>query len=349
MDLAAQLRALVAACRAAFREGTLREADFDAVLHALDLAAPAFLEPDAEIPHLVDISVKSLLATVPDALYRLARATVDPARLRAGDPGVLIRQVHADGLILHDGDTPADTYGACIEFQFLPRPKLIPLWGAKALLLSYYLDRKIVLVVVYLHKTSAEAATRLKRDLVLQAGPWRNRFEFEVICLWEHAHRIRSGELAVLAPLLILCEDCPPLEALQQEQELIRNAPVSEPVKAELLSLSYLLGLRYESEKVLNTVFPNDDIERIKNEGQIGRWILEATANARAQEIAVHTARSQRMLHTVLMGRFGQLPSEWVSRLERASADTCEAWVAEAARAGSFEEFAALVQGSTPA
>jgi hypothetical protein len=59
--------------------------------------------------------------------------------------------------------------------------------------------------------------------VTIQRGGGRNRFEFETVRLWEHAERIRGGDLQELAPLLVLCENEPTEATLREERELIRQ------------------------------------------------------------------------------------------------------------------------------
>src|SRR5438034_6644052 len=64
---------------------------------------------------------------------------------------------------------------------------------------------------------------------------------------WEHADRIRSGELPELAPLLILCDDQFSEATLREERELILTADVSQSVRSELLAVADRKSTRLNS------------------------------------------------------------------------------------------------------
>src|SRR5206468_11432274 len=126
-----------------------------------------------------------------------------------------------------------------------------------------------------------------------------NDHTFERILLWEHAERVRSGELVELAPLLVLCEDKPAREALEEERELIRAASVPREVRVELEAVAYLLGLRYLSEGIVRAVF-REELSMIKESPLISSWIEEARASGEVTGETRGEAQASRRARLVL-------------------------------------------------
>jgi hypothetical protein len=99
-----------------------------------------------------------------------------------------------------------------------------------------------VLTVVYLAKGDRAAFPAIHR---VEGGGLVNEYRFHTIHLWEHADRIRSGELRELAPLLVLCEHEPTAATLHTERELIMGLEAPPAVQAELLAVAVMVGTRY--------------------------------------------------------------------------------------------------------
>src|SRR5205085_10339459 len=99
-----------------------------------------------------------------------------------------------------------------------------------------------------------------------------NRHYFEAIRRWEHAERIRAGDLAGLAPLLVLCADTPRETTLLRERELILGLDVPRPVRADLLAVATMVGTRYFSRELLYELF-REEMEMLKEATFIDEWI----------------------------------------------------------------------------
>ncbi len=283
-------------------------------------------------PHaLIDRSVKALIRTVPDVLFRLAGVQVDPRDVRFEDVALNLPELRADHVLrVGEPDDPAG-WAIHLEYQLQPDPTAMPVWLLKTAALTRQLGVRVILVVVYLERGSY--ATFPTGYTVEEAG-LRNEHSFHTIRLWEHAERIRSGELPELAPLLPLCEDNPTQQTLREERQIILGLETTTEVRAELLAIALTVGLRYFSRDVLERLF-REELEMLKEASVIQEWIEQAVEEGEARGEA---RRGRAMLLRLLNERFGELPDNVVSRIELQDPDWCEEMAVRAIAAQSLEE-----------
>lgn len=110
-----------------------------------------------------------------------------------------------------------------LEYQIAPDRRREAGWLLKNAALNAQLGMPVVLTVVYLTRGRRR---RFPVIHTVSAGGLANRHTFHTLRLWEHAERIRSGELPELAPLLVLCEDNPDEDTLRTERKLILSSDV---------------------------------------------------------------------------------------------------------------------------
>jgi predicted transposase YdaD len=191
-----------------------------------------------------------------------------------------------------------------------------------------------VLTVVYLAKGDRAAFPAIHR---VEGGGLVNEYRFHTIHLWEHADRIRSGELRELAPLLVLCEAKPTERTLREERALILGVDAAQAVRAELFAVAAMVGTRYFPRLLLERLF-REEMQMLKEVSFIEEWILEGEARA---------ARS--FLLRQLRKRFGELPPEVVARVESADRSRCEEMVERLLDATSLDELGLAGGGGTNA
>ena len=105
----------------------------------------------------------------------------------------------------------------------------------------------VITVLVYLQRGRYATFPEGFED---ELGGLSNGFRFARVLLWEHADRIRSGELKELAPFLPLFEEDPAPEILQEVNEVLDT--VADPVKRlELKSLSAVIAARIFAEELI--------------------------------------------------------------------------------------------------
>ena len=208
------------------------------------------MDHPAEQTNAIDISVKALFRECPSAALRLAGLNVSKEDIRVEDPNLNLPELRADHVFIIPAaaldvglTVPADEpeIGVYLEYQLEPDPALLKSWFAKCGGLTRQIGIPIVLMVIYLHR--GDRATFPDRYSV-SVGALRTEFSFTAVRLWEYADRIRSGELAELAPLLILCDETPSQQTVALEVELIRNAGLPRDVQTDLLGLALRIASR---------------------------------------------------------------------------------------------------------
>jgi hypothetical protein len=139
--------------------------------------------------------------------------------------------------------------------------------------------------------------------------------------LWEHAHRIRSGELPELAPLLVLCDETPTVATIREEVALIHASQLPSGTQAELLGLALLVATRRFTRELLLPIFEEDwtmiegleildDLNRAT--GKIDKWLAEGNAKGEIRGV-----RSTLLL--LGRKRFGEPSSDVIQALEAIS------------------------------
>jgi predicted transposase YdaD len=298
--------------------------------------------PEAVSP--VDASIKALLREMPGALLRLVGLDERQA-VRHEDTSINVPEQRADHVFLVGADDPVEppTPALYLEYQLQPDSRVLPEWFAKAGALGRQLGRKVVLLVIYLERGGRTVfPDRYESEL----GPLGNEYRFATVRLWEHAERIRSGELWELAPLLVLCEDNPTEETVREELDLIRTADVPPEVRGDLLAYALRIAIRDFPRRVLETLF-REDTKMLAEGTIIDDWIAEAEARAEARgeaqgraegEARGRAEEAREALRVVLEARFGPLPPGWQSRIADADPDWCRGVIARAAQAATLAE-----------
>jgi predicted transposase YdaD len=303
------------------------------------------MRPDA--PNPFDRSLKVLIRRALPTLLRLAGVEVDPAQVRPDDTAITLPEHHADHVFrIGDEDDPT-RWALHLEYQLQPDPRVLPDWFYKNAALNKLLPIPVVLMAVYL--TRGDRAT-FPDGYTIQGGSLRNQYLFEVIRLWEHAERIRSGELPELAPLLVLCEDRPTEATLRQERQLILSLDVARPVRADLLAVAVTVGTRDFARELLEAIF-QEEMVMLKEASFITDWIEEGEARGEARGKAEGEALGQlqearRFLLRQLAVRFGELPAPVIARVEQADTAECEEWGVRLLQAATLEEMGLLKNGT---
>jgi hypothetical protein len=164
----------------------------------------------------------------------------------------------------------------------------------------------------------------------VSGGGITNEHRFQRVLLWEHADRIRSGELAELAPLLVLCEDTPTEATLRDERRLILGLDVPAPVRADLLAVAVTVGARYFARELLLNLF-REELQMLKEASIVEERVQEGMEQGRLQE-------ARQTLLDLLRQRFGDIPSAVAAVIEQADLEQCRNWVRRVGGAASLAE-----------
>jgi predicted transposase YdaD len=263
---------------------------------------------------------------VPQAFVRLLG--IEPDReVRSCDVSVNVPEHRADQVLLIAGEGDADRWALHIEFQLQPDERVLPGWFLKNAALTVQLGLPVILAAVYLTQGRRRRFPSMYRA---SAGPLANEFRFHAVRLWEHGDRIRSGELAELAPLLVLCEDRPTEETLREERALIRAVQATPSVRADLLSVALTVGARFFARELLLQVF-REELPMFKEAWFVQDWIKEGELSGRA-------AAARESLLRLLQARFGELPPSVVAQVEQADPEWCQDVMVRLLTTDSLEE-----------
>jgi hypothetical protein len=163
---------------------------------------------------------------------------------------------------------------------------------------------------------------------------------FSTLRLWDHRDRIVSGELAELAPLLVLCEQSPTEQTLHQESQLIHGSGLPREVKAALSGIAILVASRRFARTILEAIF-REDLEMVEpmenlrdlflEVGALEKWVEDTGIAARIRNEAEVRSEARgkaevarEMVLHYLTARFGQLPDDLVAQISSADAEWCQ-------------------------
>lgn len=298
--------------------------------------------------HAIDVSVKALFRECPAALLRLAGLDVPASSIRVEDPNVNLPELRADHVFIlplstdnQMGSAYSDAHEIAVylEYQLQPDPRLLISWFAKCGGLTRQLGVPVVLLVIYLQR--GDRATFPDQHQV-SLGSLSTTFNFTAIRLWEYADRIRSGELAELAPLLILCEEHPTEQVVRLEVELIRKASLPRETQADLLGFALRIASRHISRAALMELF-REDLSMISEAGIIEEWIADGEARGEARGMAQGKAEAARsLLFRLGEKRFGEPDAVVRARIEAIEAvETLERLVVRVLDVETWEQLLA--------
>ncbi len=291
--------------------------------------------PEGGTAQPIDESMKALLRSHPGALFRLARHPIDPARVRMEDTAINIPEMRADQVYIVSGSDGNDVGAIYIEYQLQPRLDRLATWFTKAGTLHQQLGLPVALVVVYLEQ--GDRVTFPDHYSVEVAG-FSTRYEFTALRLWEHADRIRSGELWELAPLLVLCENNPNEVTLREEVAIITRSTPDASEQAELFAIALRVAGRKFARGLVEAIF-REELPMAQGATIIDDWIAEGEARGEARGRMVgREEEARRLLREALRLRFGAVPETLDARIEAADVDACEALFRKAVLATTLDE-----------
>ncbi len=264
---------------------------------------------ETPLPHkALDIDLKAFFKVHKDLPFRLLGRQVNPAHIRAEDTSVVVRELQADRLFVHE--PPGGPAEALMPEFFMDPPKLPQLLDCliKPLQAMRNLQIKVIAVLIYLRKG---AYATFPDGLTVEGFEGlQNHYQVERVLLWEHEAEIRTGALRALAPLLLLWEDNPEETGLALVREGIRTidaAGFTDEQRRESLALLYVIGFRTFAASALRVNFGDKMID-VKQTETIKEWLDEARDEARVEalEEGLEKGREEGLVLGRIEGRVGK-------------------------------------------
>ncbi len=236
-----------------------------------------------------------------------------------------------------------------IEFQVTHRADVPQRLFVYSALLTKQMDTPVITIVIYLTprgKSLPESYDVAVDDLVL------NRFEYQVVRLWEYREEIEAGRWPELAPLLAMLTPEPDARVLARERELILKES-DRRKRADLLACAVTIGTRYFDREFLWRFF-REEVEMMKEATFIDDWLQEklnegltrGRLEGLQEGLQVGYRDGQRdtsrsILRRVLHMRFGEvmLPLDVEEKLNLLPPSQLEALIYEAMTASDEESF----------
>lgn len=291
------------------------------------------------LPSAIDRSLKALVRRVPTAFLRLAGVEVAPEDVRAEDVTINLPEFRADQVLILRRDGSRRREAVHFEFQLRPKAEVLPDWFFKNAALTRQLGLPVALLAIYLERSRYRTFPSAYRA---DAGRLSTGFTFDTLRLWEHKDRIRGGELAELAPLLVLCDNNPVEETLQEERRLILGLNVPRRTQSDLLAVAVTVGARFFAHEIVLQHF-REELQMLKESSIVEQWVAEAEEAASVKALAQgrvegRVEQAREILLQLLRARFGDLPTSVVDRVNRESADWCREVTLRLLTAKSLEE-----------
>lgn len=184
---------------------------------------------------------------------------------------------------------------------------------------------KMPVATVVIYSERRQIKSRPDPQYVVKVGEQIvNHFTYRDIWLVDYADKIRSGELAPLAPFLVEFVARPTLETVRLAKALA-HSEADEERRGLLLSLVVLLAARYFDRKTLRRLFQQEE-KMLRTNTFIDEWIEEAERKGQqeGQEKGRQEGRQEgeyTLLLRLLQHRFAAVPEIMAALLKTLSAD----------------------------
>ena len=180
----------------------------------------------------------------------LAGLVLPPQNLHFEDTDFITHEYRADHVLILENPR----LSIYLEYQLAPKHEVLARWFEKCAALTTQLGMPVILIVIYLERGDyATFPDRIEASL----GSVNNLFQFKTVKLWEHADRLRSGELIELVPFLFLCDNESKEETVLEEIDLIYRSDVPRGVQSELFQAVF---------RIAGSRMPKETIDRLYRE-----------------------------------------------------------------------------------
>ncbi len=215
-----------------------------------------------------------------------------------------------------------------------------------------FFNAPVITVLVYLQRGEYATFPESYKD---ELGGLCNDHCFARVLLWEHADRIRGGELKELAPFLPLFEKDPGPEVLQQMNSIIETVPDLEQ-RLELKSLGAIIAARSFSEELIKQ-YLTLELYMIRETTVFSEWLDQAEAKGRVEGYAEGEIKGELKgelkgrhltLQKLLERKFGPLAADVTLSLQKLRSEELEALTMAILDLKSFDDLRVWLQKFKP-
>jgi predicted transposase YdaD len=289
--------------------------------------------------HEIDQAVKHIARSHPHCFMSLFFGHERNVKLQGvEDAQIQIPEHRADKVWrIHDGNTEGYLM---LEAILQPARRDFRKLNLKNAAVQAFFDAPVITVLVYLQRGEYATFPESYED---ELGGLRNGHRFARVLLWEHADRIRSGELKELAPFLPLFEKDPGPEVLEQMNSVI-EAVADPEERLELKTLGAIIASRKFAENLVKQVL-NLESPMIRETTIFSEWLDQAEAKGRIEGYAEGENKGRHLtLQKLLERKFGPLTTELSLSLQKLRSEELEALTTAIFDLQSLDEFRAWLQ-----
>ncbi len=297
--------------------------------------------------HEIDQAIKHIAKSHPDCFMSLFFGPERAVKLQGvEDAQIQIPEHRADKVWrIHDGNKEGFLM---LEAILQPARRDFRKLNLKNAAAQVFFNAPVITVLVYLQRGEYATFPESYED---ELGGLRNDHRFARVLLWEHADRIRSGELKELAPFLTLLEKDPGPEVLQQMNSIIETVADPEQ-RLELKSLGAIIAARIFAEELIKQ-FLNLESPMIRETTLFSEWLDKERAQGRVEgyaegEIKGEIKGRHLTLQKQLERKFGPLTVDLTTSLQKLRSEQLEALTLAIFDLQSLDEFRAWLQNFQP-
>jgi predicted transposase YdaD len=174
-----------------------------------------------------------------------------------------------------------------------------------------------------------------------------NQFKLQKILLWEHLHRILSGERKELAPLLVLLYEQPDPGLMDVQKNLLSQ--IADPkLQADLLATAIIVDIRTFGRELVLTKF-GKEVNMLKDTSLVQSWIAEGRQEGWQEGQKEGQKEGQRqgklvVLQSILIQKFGVLVPPVLLKLQGLSTEQLDRLTLTLLNIASQEELQAWLE-----
>lgn len=289
--------------------------------------------------HEIDQAIKHVARSHPECFMSLFFGRERTVRLQGvEDAQIQIPEHRADKVWrIHDGGKEGFLM---LEAILQPARRDFRKLNLKNAAAQVSFNAPAITILVYLQRGEYSTFPESYED---ELGGLRNHHHFARVLLWEHADRIRSGELKELAPFLPLFEKDPGVEVLQAMNAIIETVADPEQ-RMELKTLGAIIAARTFAEELIKQVF-NLESPMIRETTLFSEWLDQAEAKGRVEGRVEGRDEGRHLtLQKILERKFGPLAADLTLALQKLKSAELEALTLAILDLQSLDDFRLWLQ-----